>query len=217
MRMNLSEKVDIQDETVNPWLAAAILVALVGIFVLAGLLISSLYGDQPVRTAIERDIARYKENVRAHPGDVSARLNLADAYVASGDYRSAERELKEAISLNPTLGDAYRKLGDVYNRNGEVDRAISEYQIAISMSPNEPSAYNQMGQIFLAQKKYKQAVEVYEDLIRKNPMFADAHYYLGFAFEKLGNKAKARIHYLEALKYVPDYSEAKEGLNRVSR
>lgn len=205
-------------ETVSLWLAGAVILAIIAVFALAGLVIKSLYIDQPVaRTAIERDIVKYKELARENPKDISARLGLIDAYVAAKDYRMAERELGEALKQNDKAATLHERLAEIHRLKGDVNKAILEYEKASSLDPKNGLVYYRLGQIYLDRTEYRKAVVVFQKLIEINPGLADAHYYLGLATEKLGDREGARKQYLEALRYIPDYPEAKSGLARVSK
>lgn len=206
------------EEAISLWLAGAIILALIAVFALAGLIIKSLYLDQPpVRTAIERDIYKYKELSRKNPTDISARLGLADAYIAAADYGSAEKVLGEAMKLDDKRPEIHERLAEVKRARGNAEAAISEYRKAIALDPkNELANYN-LGQIYLDRADYRNAAAAFKNALAANPTLADAHYKLGLAHEKLGERSAAASEYREALKYIPDYSEAKEALARVSK
>ncbi|MCL4499947.1 MAG: tetratricopeptide repeat protein [Chloroflexi bacterium] len=206
-----------KDETVSLWLAGSVVLALIIVFIFAGLVVKSLYIDQPVaRTAVERDIFRYKGLIEKNPKDLDARLNLASAYAASKDYEAARAQLNEVVKQDDRRSKPHELLAEIYRQNGDPNRAIAEYRQAIMLDPVDELAYYQLGQIYLVQTDYARAAEMYKKLVAINPTVADAHYYLGLSYEKLGDREQAQGQYREALKYILDYSEAKEGLARVS-
>jgi tetratricopeptide (TPR) repeat protein len=49
------------------------------------------------------------------------------------------------------------------------------------------------------------------------PNFYEAHYALGQAYEKKGDKEKAKKAYEAALKYNPQYEQAKEALDKLKQ
>ncbi|MHB0977678.1 MAG: tetratricopeptide repeat protein [Candidatus Aquicultorales bacterium] len=208
---------DRQEETVSVWLAGSVILALIAVFLLSGLIIKSLYVEQPVaRTAVERDIFKYRELSQKNPKDVNSRIALADAYIEAKEYEAAERELKSLIELSPRNPQPHERLAEIHRINGKMDQAIVEYKKAVELDPRDEIAYYQLGQIYMAKNDFIKARDAYRRLVQINPSVADGHYYLALASEKLADKETARTHYREALKYIPDYSEAKDGLDRVS-
>ncbi len=206
------------DETISIWLVLVVIAAIVAVFALAGLIIRTAFLEPAApRTAIERNILKYKAIVEKNPGDFKARLNLANAYIESGDYSAAERELGEAIRTNPRNAEAHFSIAELSEARGDIKRAISEYYKVVSLDKKNERAYYRLGLIFIHQSDYRKASEAFKKVIEINPMLADAHYYLGISYERIGDRSSARKQYQEALKYVPDYQEAKNALSRVSR
>ena len=95
-------------------------------------------------------------------------------------------------------------------------RGIKELKLAAADVNNEVPSY-QLGLILVKDRRYKEAVRYLRVAVKINPLLADAHYYLGYSHEQLGEADAARAEYGEALKYVPDYADAKRGLERLTR
>jgi len=69
--------------------------------------------------------------------------------------------------------------------------------------------------LFLKKGNYQEALNTFQQALNLDPLSADSHYYLGYTYESMKNKEEARKHYQQALSFIPDYTEAKAGLERV--
>jgi tetratricopeptide (TPR) repeat protein len=97
---------------------------------LAELYVGRSYGtvDQAVTTA--------RQIVSLAPTDAEAHVWLGRAYLRSGDRGGAERELNEAVRLDPQSAAAHFFRGRLFGGNTEVGRA--EYQRALTLDPEGP-------------------------------------------------------------------------------
>jgi Tfp pilus assembly protein PilF len=67
-------------------------------------------------------------------------------------------------------------------------------------------------EFYLATGKYTQALDVADGVLARHPDNADAYTYRGFAFERLGDTAKARAAYEKALEVSPTHLGANRYL-----
>ena len=100
--------------------------------------------------------------VQADKTDVTARVDLAVAYAATGNREAAEREYREVLRLKPDSASALTGLGNLSLKAGEEEAGIALLSKAVSVEPNasEPrfllgSAYNRLG-------RYEEAVRELE-------------------------------------------------------
>jgi len=68
-------------------------------------------------------------------------LGAGVSLVVAGHYADAEKRLREAIRLDPSLREAHYNLAVALREMGRFDEAIAEYQAALSMYPqwDEPN------------------------------------------------------------------------------
>ncbi len=201
----------------SKWLTAIIALLAIVIVVLSGLIVKAVFFTKKVpRTAIERDLLRYQEEVKANPKDWRSRLNLGITYYGMEDYESAVREFNRAIKSKPKAANGHYYLALAYEGKDDTEKAIDELQSTIKLDPRHDLAHFQLGNIYMKQRKYELAVEEFEKCVDINPVNASYHYFLGKTYEKTNRRTLAIKEYQEALRYVPDYDEAKEALKKLT-
>ncbi len=203
---------------VNRFFAVATILVLVAFFVLGGLTIKRAYPPVPlIRSGLERELASYQGRLEKKPEDVETRVAAAKIYVRLGKTKMATDELNRVLKMRPKYWDGLFQLGLVYLSDGKKQRAITQFKKAAKAKPSEGLAYYQLGLIAHGDKRFETAVKYLEKTVKINPVLADAHYYLANSYQRLGHKGPAKQHYEEALRYIPDYTEAKKGLAGVER
>lgn len=81
----------------------------------------------------DRAIGRFKQAQRFSPGWMYPRHNLALAYIERGDYASAEREYRDAISADPLQPALYYNLGLLFHRLNRRAEAQATYKKAFDI------------------------------------------------------------------------------------
>ena len=198
--------------------AIGIIISLVTLFVVGGLIVSRLYLRIPqVRSALEREMVVFQDRLEKEPGDIDARVGIAQIYSRMGKTDEAATELKRALNMKPKYKDALFQLGLVYLNDGKKKQAVQQFKKAARAKPADGLAYFQLGIIAFKDKDYKEAAKYLEKTIKINPFLADAHYQLAVSYERTNKRSLSEHHYQEALRFIPDYAEAKKGLARVER
>jgi hypothetical protein len=90
-----------------------------------------------------------------------ALLVQASQATEAKDDVAAEKLLKDATALDPTLTAAHQALADVYNRKGDENAALAAYQAWANAGAATPLPYNRIGEILERRKDYKGALEAY--------------------------------------------------------
>jgi tetratricopeptide (TPR) repeat protein len=77
------------------------------------------------------------------PYDSEAALYHGKALYSLGKLEAAEKALKDALSLNPTVGhgEAHKILGKIASKQSKWEDACFHYEALISSRPNDPEAY----------------------------------------------------------------------------
>jgi len=206
------------EERISLWLAGSIILFLVIVFAVAALIVQKVYFQPPVvRTAVERDLIKYKEAVKLNPRDAEAYVGLAGVYLEIEEVDKAIGQLDKAIEIEPRSWNAHFELGMAYISKQEPNIAASHFWQATSIDPNNELAFYQLGKLYQDQKQYGQAVQAFQRTLKINPTPADAHYFLGCCYEKTNKSDLAIKEYREALKYVQSYPEAEKALKRLEQ
>ncbi|MBU0569138.1 glycosyltransferase [bacterium] len=109
------------------------------------------------------------------------------------EYKEAEKELKKALSLEPFNKDliisVHYAMGSNYERQGRLNEAIGKFRHVVRN----------------------------EVLLRGDKFAGGAHFHLGCIYKELGKeKEKAKHHFKECLKFIPNHKKAKEYLEVAS-
>lgn len=106
--------------------------------------------------------------------------------------------------------------GLYYSYNKQPEKAIPFFDKCLAISFTDMDAYLEKSIALYDLKKYEASLEVLNKAIVLQNNFDAAYYYKGRTLEKLNNKAEAIEAYRLALLYDPQYTEAKEALNRLT-
>jgi Tfp pilus assembly protein PilF len=121
---------------------------------------------------------------------------LARNYYQDRNMAMTQRELHESLKLDPDNGEALHLKGFVQLGLNDLAGAEAALRRAIEVRPDLLEARNNLGSVMLAQGRWEEAVRVLEPLLQ-DPLYptpAFAHGNVGWAWHKLGDKAKARRH-----------------------
>jgi tetratricopeptide (TPR) repeat protein len=198
-------------------LQVSIVVALFLImFVTAGFVIKSIYfKPSVVRTSAEREILQYQGAIDSNPNDAGPHISLAGVYLDNNGPEKAITELNRALSLDPQSWKANFMMGLAYEAIQKFPVAIDYYKKASDLNPRDAYPYYQLGKIYSKRGMYEEATSCFKKALSVNPNLSDVHYSLGVCYEKTGRKDLAKKEYVETLKYVNDFKEAKDALKRL--
>jgi type IV pilus assembly protein PilF len=100
------------------------------------------------------------------------RLQLAVGYYSNGQTTIALDELKQSISADPTLSDAYNLRGLIYTRLNNVPLAEESFRRALSISPNAPGVQHNYALLLCQQSRYPEAIQLFSSAL-SNPEYGD--------------------------------------------
>lgn len=133
-----------------------------------------------------------------------------------GEFDLAIEHYKRSIEAYPTA-EAYTFLGWTYSFQGKLDEAIIECKKAIEVDPEFGNPYNDIGAYLIKLEKYDEAIPWLERAIqakRYEPRHYP-HYNLGRVYLTKGMIKKALEEFQKALEVYPDYTLAKEAIEKV--
>ena len=144
-----------------------------------------------------------------------AHMSLGVALSDKGRGAEALSELRTAIRMAPTYGDARTNLGTILEKAGDLPAAFTEFQEAVRLLPRSADARLGLGIVLMKAGRTAQAVPHCEEALRLKPAFPEAHSNLGVALQRLDRDAEAAAHFREALRLRPTYAEAHYNLGNV--
>jgi serine/threonine protein kinase/tetratricopeptide (TPR) repeat protein len=128
---------------------------------------------------------------------------LADPHATLGyaaglfewDFESGQRELEEAMRLNPNYQWAPHWLGILMCGRGQTRRALELIEFSAVLDPLSPIVNVGAGIPLHVARRYEEAAARYRSVLDTETKFVPGHYYLGMSLEMLGDYDAAIHHY----------------------
>lgn len=234
---------DSGEDPVAWWLKIAIfLLVVTGIIGVLYALVIGLINPSTPRTATEAKLIVLQNAVKTVPASGAARRDYALALAATGQPDKAMAEIargkKDLKGLDKTevyiaqlsiLFDQkkYAEVIKVAQEATTYDQAARAAIIKQYAKPNVKFGDADLPQeaaiqilVFDARAKgatqdWNGAIASLTAAVKRDTQASDLYYMRGSAYQKLGDKAKARADYTTALKYVPGYAPAEQGLKQL--
>lgn len=125
--------------------------------------LSGCAGGMPVatRTSGQGDITTASDETETRRR-ARIRMELASTYYGQGQYSTALDELKQAVSIDPTLPAAHEMRGLIYDAMGDVDRADASFKEALALDPNNGSVLHNYAWSLCRRSQYAAADALFE-------------------------------------------------------
>ena len=230
-------------DPVTRWLTFVILGLI--ILALAGVVSAVVFGvinpGGPPRTASERDIDYFSGLVQSGKADSKAYAQYVDTLIRAGQLSKAEQALDRAMQtakkdksyLYAEQAQLRLVQKDYQGTATAADTAMAEAQkelkafMAANVAANRradagatmPDSYSTAAlakaSALIASKDYANAIKAYDTYLKVQPIDSDVLVERGFAKAQVGDKTGAAADYRAALKYIPDYQPALDGLKQI--
>ena len=130
-----------------------------------------------------------------------------------GKIAEAEKQLQEALRLEPGSAEAHANLATVLLAKGQGEKALAELEKARKLDPKLSLVYYNLGfALVQVRKDYQAAVQAWERAVQLDPTYEPAHYNLGLALLSLGRREEAARALERALDLQPTDLEARRVL-----
>ncbi len=133
---------------------------------------------------------------------------LGSAYYQLGLQQKAQKILEKTKTIYKDR-NTYRNMGLSLMESGDYDRAEEEFKKAINLDPKFYEAYHDLASLYVYEGEYQKAIEQWERAIKlgldfeEKPIFL---YYIGMAWQRMGESEQAYNYFLKALIEAPDDS-----------
>ena len=143
------------------------------------------------KQAVDISLAGY----RAHPQDREIIETLAEAYLADGQYASAERLLSE-LPHDPFRAE-FLHINLARAQMGLNEKKLAKYNFQMAARGNSHTALSNylLGLLYEEEKDYKSAAEVFQKASTYDHQFIEAKKHYANALEKIGNYNEAYRQY----------------------
>jgi tetratricopeptide (TPR) repeat protein len=167
----------------------------------------------------------YAEAVRICNDEISRNLATRDSYAVLVWTLQRQKKYADVIiwgerglrlyadeyRIVETMGEAYFYLDDYENSL----RLMQRYVNTLPQGERASVAYFFIGEIYRLQRKYRHADIAMTMAVRLEPGVALWWYRLGTVRESAGDSVPAIAAYEQALRFNPNYQQARDGLNRL--
>ena len=161
---------------------------------------------------LDSAIAVIENSYKKYSGDYLFNVRLGWLYYSIGKFEKSLEYYNKAISIEPKNIES--QVGATYplakmEKQAEI---IQRYQTILKMDPMNYTANLYLGQIYLLKEKYTQAKELIQKAQEQYPSYIEPNISLGWTYFYLGDKLKAKEHFIYALMLNSENESAKEGL-----
>jgi len=181
----------------------------------------------------ELAVVKLREALAIDPNFDDAQINLALSLAKQEKYDEANIEWKlytqrvKTVLARKDLDEKARKawlsrqatahgaMAENYLKSRAYVNAIKEYNFVLTISPDNMDAMSNLGLALYHSGQRPQAALMYRKIIKIDLTNAVAHNNLGVVLEALNRPAEALEEYRLAVKYMPNYEEAKANVKRL--
>ncbi len=135
----------------------------------------------------EKAIETYRLSILHNRNRLTARLNLAESYLAKKQEHLASYELGEALRLDPKNRLVLYKLGNLYLASEIYSKAREAYAALLSLEPENEQAIWATFYIFKIEKKYQEALSTLNRFSPGYDRLSEAVFQRAMIFKTLKN------------------------------
>lgn len=144
------------------------------------------------------------------PKDSHSLLQRAEISLFREDIKSAKRDLREAIKLDPNIGNGDQAIFVrclIAVEEGRMADAINDMNLLVSRDPNNEARSIQLANLYLRDERPRKAIDVYSSMLDRNPNNPNVLRSRGDALLSVGDHQKAISDYERAIKTVEDFND----------
>ncbi len=224
-------------------IGALVLVILYLLTVISALYMGLLTPTAP-RTVAERDVMAWESATRAEDATIEHWQSYILALIADSQYQRA-RTMIEQVDANGALDQSRGAnmlycTGVLYTAQGRYDEALDAFTEVMELTraayeeelqrgdaegPNWAMAFGihdnyyfsatSKAAIYREQSRWAEGIEMLDVYLEDNPQAAGILVDRAYLKTQMGDLEGAEADYREALRYVPDFEEAREGLQEI--
>jgi predicted CXXCH cytochrome family protein len=146
------------------------------------------------------------------PESIEYALQLADAWIDSGQFEKAIPLQEGALRREPNSVVAMQKLATSLGKTGDYARSTELLKRALNISPSDAPGWQELGLNYVALGARSDAVAAFRKAVSLNPDLYESWNSLGGVWLESGDLPQAESAFREAIRIQPDYAEAHSNL-----
>lgn len=173
------------------------------------------WNQYDTRSSSDKKISQLEEQLILKPKDIINQLDLGWMYIQEEKYQQAEDQFKSILKKDKQNYDARFGLANAYISLEKYKQSETILRALLEEKSGDAEVLHSLGIVLREQKKYPEAEQVLLSALNINKISADVLYDLALVYEKMNNKEKAIEHFQKSVAFVPSFTEAYEGLERL--
>lgn len=133
-----------------------------------------------------------------------ALLNRGGLKLDLGHLRSAEEDLRRALTISPGMAEAQSNLGNTLRAQGRAAEALAHHREAHRLRPNSPVVFTNLANTLMDLGYVDECQVCYREALRLQPDYPPALTNLGVAAQHQGRLDEALACFRQALDLCPD-------------
>ena len=160
----------------------------------------------------KQEVDRYRQAIRANPGNSTAYAALGLVLAQAGHLDAARGEYERALALDPDMVATRTNLANVLLRQGQPAAALEQFQYALAGDSDLAEAHYGLGMAHYGLGTSTKALEAIERALALRPDFPKALVNAGVISMEQGRPRDALDHFRRAFALVPDDVQAGNNL-----
>ena len=120
------------------------------------------------------------------PENGLVRFRIGEIYFYENDFESAERELEEALRLDPSLNQARAQLGVVFYQGRRFPEPAEVLLEAVRSQPDDAESHHLLARTYVALERAEKAREHFERALSLDPFLSNAYLNYGNFLRRQG-------------------------------
>ena len=162
-------------------------------------------------------IKQIRKAIEWDPNSPPFHHDLAILLNTSGDTSGAVKSLREAIRLDPEESEYHYKLALALNETGNLQEAVKALETTVKLDPGNGRAWYNLGLAYNSMSKPAEAITALRKGEAAEPSDSAIPYARATIHARLGQTDEARAAAARALQLRPDFREAAQLLQALSR
>ena len=148
-------------------------------------------------------IEAYHIALEVSPDDPEILNSLAVDYTRTANYDLALSTFEQIQNIDPSFEPAYCNRIITYTEMDLHDKAEEMFYLAQQINPDCPICFYNIGNCLFSRRNYKKAIWCWQRTALLEPTHPQINFRIAQAYWADGNKALARVHFLEELRNNP--------------